>query len=271
VDGVRLVSGNHKGAAAARNLAFSESAGSFVLYLDADDLIGPNHVELLVARLAENGRRVAFGRWERFSKKPAGAQVSEPEHYRDMPGIEWLCRDWIDGAPMVQCGMFLIPRTLIEAHGGWDERLSLLDDVEFFSRIIGKSDGLAYAPHACLHYRSDVPGSLSRQVSRAAYESAVMSCLLAVEHLISAEDSIRTRTACANILQAFEYQFYPMFSDLSAKVRARIVELGGSDLEPHGPPVFHLLRRWIGWRSARRIQQLANGISQLASARPNEA
>ena len=264
-NGVRLVSGHHMGAAAARNLALAHSSGRFVLFLDADDLIGPNHVESLAARLEETDRRLAFGRLARFSGNTAGARFSPDLHCHDLPGIEWLCRHWIGGAPVVQCGMFLIPSVLIKDHGGWDERLSLLDDFEFFSRIICKSDGLAYAPQACLYYRVGIPGSLSRQVSREAYQSACLSCLLAVEYLLAAQDSLRTRKACANMLQAFVYEFYPLFSDMRAKIGARMDELGESDIKPPGPLGFHLLRRWIVWHVAALFQKLANRDSSNLS------
>ena len=72
-NGVRLVSGYHMGAAAARNLAFAQSSGRFVLFLDADDLIGPDHVKSLAARLEETDRRLAFGRLARFSGNPGSA------------------------------------------------------------------------------------------------------------------------------------------------------------------------------------------------------
>lgn len=261
--GVRLVSANRKGASAARNLAFTQASGSFVLFMDADDLMGPDHVALLVASLNGASRRIAFGCWTRFTDKPAGPPPIVPDHYQDMGGPDWLCFDWIGGRPMLQCGMFLIPRLLLEEHGGWDERLSLIDDLEFFARIISKSDGMAYAPGACLYYRSGIPGSLSRQVSRQAYESAVMSCLLASAHLLAVQDSPSSRQACANLLQGFDYHFYPIPSDLRKQVLARISDLGGSKLEPEGPPVFHLLRRLIGWRAARRFQKLAHGLGQI--------
>lgn len=261
--GVRLVSANHKGASAARNLAFAQASGEFILFLDADDLIGPDHVASLVASLNGATRRIAFGPWIRFTAKPAGPPLTVPSHYQDMEGPDWLCFDWIGGQPMMQCGMFLIPRRLLEEHGGWDERLSLIDDLEFFARVISICDGMAYAPGACLYYRSEIPGSLSRQVSRHAYESAVMSCLLASAHLLSVDDSLRARRACANLLQAFDYLFYPIPSDLRMQVLARISDLGGSTLEPEGPPIFHLLRRLIGWRAARRFQKLSHGLRQI--------
>jgi hypothetical protein len=166
--------------------------------------------------------------------------------------------------------MFLIPRLLIEKHGGWDERLSLIDDFEFFARILSRSSGLRFAPNASLFYRSGLPGSLSGRKSRGAVESAHLSLLLGTQHLLDAEDSPRTRKTCANLLRDFEYTYYPHHSDLRASMRARVEQLGGWDLEPDGPPGFHKLRRFVGWKLARRVQRLAeqcgwNGVARAKS------
>jgi hypothetical protein len=84
------------------------------------------------------------------------------------------------------------------------------------------------------------------------------------QHLLDCEDSPRTRRAAANMLQDFIYGRYPHHPDLRAKMRARIEELGGSDLEPNGPPGFELLQPLLGWRLARRIQRFAerNGLTR---------
>lgn len=267
VEGVRLLRSSGKGAAAARNMAFAASSGLYVLYLDADDLISTDHVGALVATLNGAKRQMAFGCWGRFIDDPAITLFGQPAHYRDLPGADWLCADWAKGLPMTQCGTFLIPRQLVEQLGGWDERLGLIDDFEFFARIIAGCNGLLYAPNARLYYRSSLNGSLSGQKSRTAAESAALSLRLGTGHLLAAEDSARTRRAAANMLQTFEYTFYPRFADLSRALAARIAALGGSDLAPDGPPGFHKLRRWIGWRGARRAQKAAERLGLNRAAR----
>lgn len=47
-DGVKVISQANKGASAARNRAFQESQGDFIQYLDADDLLVPDKIELQV-------------------------------------------------------------------------------------------------------------------------------------------------------------------------------------------------------------------------------
>jgi glycosyltransferase involved in cell wall biosynthesis len=243
------------GAAAARNQAFSISTGDYILYLDADDLINEQHVSRLLQVLFGFQNCVALGQWDRFYVDPSEAQFPERSSYFDAPGSTWLAHDWLHAKPMVQCGMALIPRQLIERNGGWDERLSLIDDFEFFARIISRSAGVRHAPGARLYYRSGVHGSLSRQKSRKAIESQFLSLILGTGHLLDVEDSPQTRLACANILQSFEYEHFPSHADLRARVRARVAEIGGANLLPTGPPRFEQLEKLVGWKMARRIQR----------------
>ncbi len=50
--------------------------------------------------------------------------------------------------------------------------LTLVNDLDYFSRLLLASDGIGFCPAARTFYRSNVSGSLSRQVSRSAWISA---------------------------------------------------------------------------------------------------
>jgi hypothetical protein len=62
------------------------------------------------------------------------------------------------------------------------------------------------------------------------------------------------------MLQAFEYEHYPKYPDLRAEIRFRVAQLGGAEIAPIGPPGFHKLRRWTGWKAARHVQRVAEGL-----------
>jgi hypothetical protein len=264
---LKIIHGDNRGAAAARNRAYAASSGAFVLYLDADDLITPEHIARLLAVLADTRGKLALSEWDRFQHDPGEAKFPGRETYIDATGAQWLAIDWMTARPMTQCGMALIPRNLVEAHGGWNERLSLIDDFEFFARIIARSSGVKHAPGARLYYRSNRQGSLSGRKTRKSAESAFQSLMLGTMHLIEAENSSTSRRACANVLQDFDYTYYPEHSDLREKARARAAELGGADLSPDGPPGFQRLRRIVGWRAARRVQRFAEAARFNSVAR----
>lgn len=259
-NGVKLLRQAKAGASRARNYAFAASSGRFVIFVDSDDLVGPRHLEALYSRLQNEPRCVALSRWDRFYSSTDEAIFPDRPTEGDMSPAEWLVKSWRDARPMTQSGMMLIPRVLIEEAGGWDERLTLIDDFEFFARIISRSAGIRFAADARLYYRSGIPGSLSRQTGNKAIESEYLSLTLGIQHLLNLETSNETKEVCANILQDFDYKYFPIRSDLRAKIRRMVKDLGGSRLDPDGPPGFQKLRTFIGWRAARLIQKAAERL-----------
>ena len=258
--GVTIITQANAGQCAAANQALSVANGAYIKFFDADDLLHPEMIERQMRALAGRTEPVALGEWARFCQAPEEATFTPLPMYRNANPVEWLTGEFLTGEPMMQCAMFLFPRAVLDRIGGWDERLSLINDFEFFARVLTAASEIVYAPGARMYYRSGLQDSLSRQTSRVAGESAVLSLQLGTGHLLRAEDSPRTRRAAANMLQTFEYTFYPRFSGLRRTVAERIADLDGSDLQPDGPPGFHKLRRWIGWRGARRAQQVAERL-----------
>ena len=247
-----------QGAARSRNRGYREATGSLIKFFDADDVMEPELIERQVHRLAGRTDAIAMGEWKRFNGlTPDADPFPRLRMYRDAAPVDWLIQEWTNARPMMQPGIWLVPRPIIETMGLWDERLSLIDDFEYFARLLLGAAELLYTPGARMHYRSGVASSLSGRKSRAAVESAFLSLMLGANHLLAACDAPEARAACAALLQDFDFTLYPEHPDLRARARKRVAELGGSNLEPDGPPGFHRLRQFVGWRLARRIQRYA--------------
>lgn len=251
--GVRVLAGVGRGPSAARNLALDAARGRAILFLDADDVIAPTHLEALWEAIGPSDAFVGLSPWVRFAGNPWAAKAPPRTTDRSAGGIDWLLADWSDGLPMTQCGMFLVPRALLDRHGGWDEALSLGDDFEFFCRILARSAGVRFAPRACLYYRESLGPRLSATRERSALASSLAALERGTRHVLAIEDSARTRCAVADICLAFDTNHYPVAPDLRARARARAAALGGGRRRPLGPPPFHKLRRLLGWRLARRL------------------
>lgn len=255
--GVRVEQQSNSGACAARNRAFSLSSGEYVKFLDADDLLDPCHVESQMHCLRSSGAGVASSEWGRFYDDDLSTFRLNPQSvWRNLSGVDWLVEAFRDAQPMMNPGLWLIPRSLLDRSGGWDENLSLIDDFEFFTRVLCYAEEVRFTPGARLYYRSGITGSLSSRKTRAAAESAFHSILKGTGHLLARRSDPEARLSCANIMQNFIYTFYPQYPDLRASLNTQIVELGGSNLLPAGGPWFHRARRLIGWKAARRLQTL---------------
>lgn len=252
---VTVIQQKNAGQCSAANTAFRASRGELIKFFDADDVMLPGMLRRQAERLEGRPNAVAMAEWARFYTKASDANFEHLPSQRDANPIDWLTDDWMDAQPMMQCAMWLIPRRVIGMAGLWDERLSLINDFEYFTRVLLAADEILFTPGARLAYRSGVGGSLSGRKSRKAVESQALSLLLGTQHLLEAMDTPRVRRACANMLKSFDYEHYPLHADLRAKLCKRVAELDGADINPVGPPGFHAIRRLIGWRAARWLQR----------------
>ncbi len=256
--GVRVIARPNRGASAARNTALAAARGEWLQFLDADDLLAPEKIAHQLALAASTGPDFALGAtWSRFRDSPADADFAPQPLCADSDPVPWLIVK-CEKNRMMHPAAWLVSRALADRAGPWDETLSLDDDGEYFSRVVLASRGVRHCAAAVSYYRSGLTASLSRTRSAPAWDSALRSLESSTARLRAAEDSPRTRHACATVLQRYLYESYPGAPAATrARAAAQVRALGGSDLAPEGGPRFQLLRRLVGWRLARRLQSRA--------------
>lgn len=269
--GVIVVDQPNRGQCAACNRALQLARGEFIKFFDADDLLSPDMVERQVIALLPRPGCVAFGEWARFHGRPDSAVFKPRTGYHDAPPVDWLVEIWRDAQPMMQCALFLMPRELLDRTGGWDERLSLINDFEFFARVVLASAGIVFTPGARLYYRSGLAGSLSGRKTPAAWRSAFLSLTTGTDHLLAAENSPRTRRAAAAILQGLAFDMYPSMPQLVAQLETRATALGGAGLAPLGGRGFQIARRLLGWKAARWLQVWSGKFPAPVRDQPHHA
>lgn len=248
------------GQSAAVNRGLAEARGDYIKFFDADDILSPGFIAAQLAVLSVRPRHLAYASWGRFTSDPAATVFTPHPGWHDSDNaLDWLVETWRDTEPMYQCALFLIPRTLINEVGGWDERLGLINDFEFFTRLVLAGDGIRFTPEARLCYRSGQDGSLSGLKSRTGCESASLSVQLGIRHLLARERSPRTLRVAADMLQAHVHAFYPSFPDLLAPCLDEITRLGGSSLQPKGGRLFRFVTTVFGWRLSLRLRRILSG------------
>ncbi len=251
---VKVIRQENQGQSAAENRALQEAQGDLIQYLDADDLLSPDKIERQIKLIGDsNSEFVAAGEWSRFYKSPQEALFIPQPLWNNFAPIDWLICAW-ENHNMMHGAAWLIPRKISEKAGLWDERLSLINDFDYFSRILLASQGVRFCWGAKTYYRSGNSGSLSGSKSRSAWESAFLSLDKGTSNLLARENSPRTRQVCATVFKRFIYEVYPDVSDLAEKAEAKVQQFGGSNLKPTGGPIFQSLSRFMGWKQAKQIQ-----------------
>ncbi|MDJ0647625.1 MAG: glycosyltransferase family A protein [Xenococcaceae cyanobacterium MO_188.B19] len=254
---VKVISQENKGASTARNIALKEAQGDFIQYLDADDLLAPDKIELQVGLLENNGdcNLVASGEWARFYRYPEEALFISQPLWQDMSAVDWLVCAW--SKPwMMHPVAWLVPRRISDKAGLWNEDLSVNDDGEYFTRVVLSSDRVKFCQGAKSYYRSGNTGSLSGITSAKARQSQFLSFSLGTTNLLAIENSPRTRQVCAIVFQRFIYEAYPDVAELSKQAEAKVKKFGGSNLQPSGGNIFQLLTKIVGWQKAKKIQRV---------------
>ena len=258
---VKVVDQPNRGAAVARNRGLQEAQGEFVQFLDADDLLAPDKIEIQIQRLAERTDCVASCRWGRFYTNPQESKFLPEPFWCDMAPIDWLVSRWERSSMMHPAG-WLVPRPVLKQAGLWDESLSLDDDGEYFGRVVLASREVLFCDAAVSYYRSGLPGSLSGSKSDKAWDSQFRSVSLGADRLLGLERSTRTQRACSRAFEEFVYSCYPAAPDLQRRAWERVRELGGPFFQPQMGPKMKAVSRIVGWKLAKRFQSLTSRLGK---------
>lgn len=253
---VRVVAQKNAGASAARNHAFALATGSYIQYLDADDLLHPDKIRAQMVCLEQQPNvKLSSSAWTVFYDVPMEQNLHPTVLWRDYDDpIQWLVCAWEHGVWM-QPSAWLTHRSLIEAAGPWNEQISLHDDGEFFCRVLLRSSGVVFCGAAKSFYRKGIADSLSSIRSEKATRSHLAVCQAYESHVLAKRNDAATRQACANNYQRLIYEYYPGHLKVRQVAAARVLALGGSTAKPHSTPIFQLVDKVLGWQLSKRLQR----------------
>jgi glycosyltransferase involved in cell wall biosynthesis len=258
---VRTTEAPEGGAASARNAGAALATGDALMFLDADDLLGPTAIEELSAALGERPGAVACCPWMRYELID-GCWLASPascaprrRHHDDLAA-------WLVGWYHPPCAV-LWSRSAFDASGGWDPQGSVNDDGDLMMRAFASGIPLVRTSGGTSYYRR-LPGdavSLSgRRRTRAGLEARLRVLDRLVERLTQAGRIARYRAPLAEAYADILQDCGGEVQDLADRARTAVRLHGG----------FSRLRRafrTIGHASARRLPG-GGMLAPVASPRP---
>lgn len=251
---VKSITTPNKGAAAARNLAYQNSTGEYIIFFDADDVLPPNFIAQQIKRINLRQDVIVLSGWGRFYNDDLSTFTKEEIPYQEISLTDWVNTYWYRGDPMTAPGRSLIPRPLLNQAGLWNEELSLNDDMDFYTRLFVKAKTILICNDALLHYRSGING-LSSHKSNKAYRSLLQSISLSIGYVLQAvSNDDKIRQSCANMLQGVIYELYPRHAELIGKAQKQIDGLAKPDLKFMAGGITKAMTAIFGWKLTKWIK-----------------
>ena len=252
---LKVVTQDNCGASAARNKALSLAQGDYIQWLDADDMLAPDKIsqQLKGSGPDSSSRTLLTSAWGKFFFCPQRAKFRPDALWQDLVPLDWILKKFTENLWM-NPAVWLVSRQLTELAGPWDERLSLDDDGEYMCRLVASSTNVKFVPRAHCYYRVGNIGSVSTNRSDEALASLYLSTFLCIEHLLSLEDTGKTRAACVEYLQQLFHCFFPEQVEIVNKACGLAQRLGGELVLPSENLKFCLVRKLVGRQHAKHIK-----------------
>ncbi len=156
---VQVIPVRFGGASRTRNHGFTFATGDGILFLDADDVLGPGALEALEEALHRNPGGVALCPWYRLELQDGRWVRRPPSGPRSLPGHDRL-GGWLMGRYHPPCAVLWSRKAYLRT-GGWDEQALVNNDGDIMMRAMIEGVPMVETPHGSAFYRRLPPGETS--------------------------------------------------------------------------------------------------------------
>lgn len=130
---IRYLKKNNGGVSSARNYGIKHSKFDWIMFLDADDLLDCDALEIICRMMSEAPGYLFYG---------GNMQLYGGMCCKDVPGFVHISnnpyKDWWKMRLAPEMGTFVMHRSLLETIGFFDTRMSFFEDLDFTSRLMDK-------------------------------------------------------------------------------------------------------------------------------------
>jgi glycosyltransferase involved in cell wall biosynthesis len=157
-----LIQISNHGASYARNVGTEASSGQFIQYLDADDFLFPNALELRRNMLVTHSADVAYGRYRRLVEQPDGTFLNGEVVGRKMEEISLDSELAAFSSFWVPPVALMYRKEIVKKIGVWNRTLPVIQDARFLQDAAHFNARFIYVPEVLGSYRVHLKNSLSK-------------------------------------------------------------------------------------------------------------
>ncbi len=256
---------SNNGPCSARNFGIERAVGELFQFLDADDILHPQKIEMQVNQYLAYGPDYVFsGIMGNIIDDKKKLEKGFEFYYKDLKVADYFREMFSNFGKYYTTGIWLVSRKLIMKTHGWDEKVLLNNDGEYFSRLILLSEGIIFCPGAIFYYRRDVPLSVSKRfTSKKIYESWLYSYNSYVKYFQLTLDRDTARELSRKALSVYYCNSYPNYPELLRECRTNIKRLGFKEPYAYGGNFFTQLSKFIGTEKALKLRSIKDSGKHL--------
>ncbi len=236
-DRLRVLSGPNAGAAEARNRGAARASGDALMFLDADDVLGPTALEQLESALSAAPGAVALCPWHRLEYEDGRWVKRPPSCTPKGPGQDYLAA-WLTGWYHPPCSV-LWSRSAYERTGGWDAAVKVNNDGDIMMRALADDVPIVRTVGGEAYYRRIPPesGSVSGARLTEAGLSSRIGVMERIARMLEERGALRRyREALGTAFEMIAADCGDVYPELSRRCRTAVRRFAG-------PPWIRKMRK----------------------------